>query len=69
MARFLRLCLFATVLAMAVALESAPKPQTAHNTINLATAAAGATPASPVAAAKPFYDPMLMYNPYMCVPP
>jgi len=59
MARLLQLFLFACVLATAMALGSAAESTAPSGTINLAQSNAPATPA------KPFFDPLLMYNPYM----
>ena len=53
------LLVFALVMASAIALEAAPELDTTH-TVNLAQSSAPAAPA------KPFFDPLLMYNPYMC---
>ena len=56
----LQLALFCAMLAVALALGAAPAE--VPGSINLAqgTAATAAT-----APAKPFFDPLLMYNPYM----
>ena len=58
MARLLQLFIFACALATALSLTA---PADASAAINLAQASSATAPA------KPFYDPLLMYNPYMCV--
>lgn len=61
MARLLQLFLFACVLATTLALTSPPDATAPPSAINLAQSSSAAAPA------KPFFDPLLMYNPYMCV--
>ena len=62
MARLLQLFIFACALATALALGSLPDATAPPSAINLAQASSATAPA------KPFFDPLLMYNPYMCVP-
>ena len=59
MARLLQLFIFACALATALALGSLPDATAPPSAINLAQASSATAPA------KPFFDPLLMYNPYM----
>ena len=63
LARLLQLFIFACALTTALALGSSPDATAPPSAINLAQASSAAAPA------KPFFDPLLMYNPYMCAQP
>jgi hypothetical protein len=63
--RTLLVVLFALVVSCS-ALAAAPEAEAStRSAINLAQSAPAAAPAGAAAPAKPFYDPLLMYNPYM----
>ena len=67
--RTLLFVLFALVVSCS-ALAAAPEAEAStRSAINLAQSAPAAAPAGAAAPAKPFYDPLLMYNPYMCATP
>ena len=67
--RTLLVVLFALVVSCS-ALAAAPEAEAStRSAINLAQSAPAAAPAGAAAPAKPFYDPLLMYNPYMCATP
>ena len=67
--RTLLVVLFALVVSCS-ALAAAPEAEAStRSAINLAQSAPTAAPAGAAAPAKPFYDPLLMYNPYMCATP